>query len=153
MSRLLTAVGALIVVLGATAASNGQQPYGPYQPRPTLSPWLNMFRRDTGPLDNYHTFVQPRFQAQQAFQAQQGAIDQQQFNIDSLGHDVTQLEAQRHAQIHPTGTASTYMNFSHYYGAQGGAGHAARPPAAAHQAAAPRATTHGAAAMPRTGAF
>ena len=153
MSRLLTAVGTLIVVLASTAASDGQQPYGPYQPRPTLSPWLNMFRRDTGPLDNYHTFVQPRFQAQQAFQTQQGAIEQQQFNIDSLGHDVTQLEAQRHAQIHPTGTASTYMNYSHYYGAQGSPGHAARarqPPARQPR---PRATTHGAAAMPRMGAF
>jgi len=39
------------------------QGYGaPYSPYPAISPWMSLYQKQGGPLDPYHTFVQPQLQ-------------------------------------------------------------------------------------------
>ena len=118
-----TAIVLMIAGTGVASTASAQDPYTPYRPAtPTISPWLNMFRRDPGPLDNYHTFVQPRIQAQQTLRQQEAAIQRNQAAIGSVNEQLTQIEAQRETSIRPTGSASTFMNYSHYYGGRGATG-------------------------------
>jgi hypothetical protein len=82
-------------------------------PRPVLSPWFGLYQRNGGPLDNYHTFVRPKIAINDTFQQQQSAIQHNNAGINSLGQDVLQL--QEPGTVRPTGTASVFMNYSHYY--------------------------------------
>jgi len=91
----------------------GQQPFIPYQSRPAISPWFEMFRKDAGPLPNYLQYVRPRQQLQ-------GALQQQRVNQSELQSHIRgltgQLESLQSAGVQvPTGTGSTFMNHSHYY--------------------------------------
>ncbi len=73
---------------------------------PPLSPWLSLYRHDTGPLDNYHTFVRPQLQLRET-------IRKQDSRIQMLGQEVTQF--QENGGVPPTGTGSVFMSYSHYY--------------------------------------
>ena len=108
----LCATVAFSVLLLASAESRGQgypavgRP-GYYQPaRPTLSPYLDYFRRDTGATNPYYTFIQPYRQLSSALN-QQGAA------ISNLSRQLNQATASE--GIVPTGTGSVFMNYSHYY--------------------------------------
>jgi hypothetical protein len=87
--------------------------------RPALSPWFGLYQRNSGPLDNYHTFVQPRIELNNTLQRHQAAIQRNNEGVVSLGHE---LGDQR--QLHPTGTGSVFMDYSHYYPSLGGSGRA-----------------------------
>lgn len=82
--------------------------------RPTISPYLNLFRNDGGVVGNYYSLVRPMRQ-QQAFNAQQYQ------SVRGLERDVQRVDravqagAQRPADIPATGHTSTFMNFSHFY--------------------------------------
>jgi hypothetical protein len=93
---------------------------GQYTPsRPTVSPYLNLLRRDAGPVTNYFTQVRP--------QQQQRAINQQQQAINLQQQSLLQTQQQglrtvqdgllqiRQPQANPTGTGGGFMNFSHFY--------------------------------------
>ena len=41
------------------------------------------------------------------------ALEQQRTRVGALGQQMTQLE--RPSTVRPTGTGSTFMNYSHYY--------------------------------------
>jgi hypothetical protein len=66
---------------------------------------MNLFRRDRGPLPNYHLYVRP-IQRQQEINNQTGAAVQQ---IEST------IRQTQTTPSGPTGVGSGYRNFSHYY--------------------------------------
>lgn len=110
-SLLPKVVGACILMLASFVCgeSRGQQARR-YQPsRPTVSPYLNLFRNNTGPLPNYYSLVRPQIN-QLAFNQQQ-LIQQTQQNA-SLGLLQNELRQQGTT---PTGKHSGFMT----YGRQG----------------------------------
>jgi hypothetical protein len=113
----------LFVVGWALALTCGQcQAQGPagrrsaptrFQPsRPTVSPYMNLFRRDRGPIPNYHLYVRP-LQQQRAFNEQQQiAIERQGVAVGQLQQNLMQVQR---AATAPTGIGASFRNFSHYY--------------------------------------
>jgi hypothetical protein len=104
MNRVQVAVTVLIgcvLLLGSAQSAHAQRGTSPYYQRPTLSPYFELFRRDSAPLGTYHSFYRPRVRLQ-----------------DTLGRQYAHTEvseAQRLGPIRPTGTGSVFMNYSHYY--------------------------------------
>jgi ATP phosphoribosyltransferase regulatory subunit HisZ len=113
--QLLTALAFLLLVSAADVclAQGGRyRPYGgryssPYGP--TLSPYLDYFRRDTGVLDPYNTFIRPRRQLQNQLA---DIVQQEQSETARLQQ---QIQGIREAEARPTGTGATFLNYSHYY--------------------------------------
>ncbi|HJS06116.1 MAG TPA: hypothetical protein VJ809_00605 [Pirellulales bacterium] len=118
VSTLSLILGAAIVFLPMAARAQGRP--GQYAPsRPTVSPYLNLLRRDAGPVTNYYTQVRP--------QQQQQAINQQQRSINLQQQSLLQTQQQglrtvqegllqiRQPEVNPTGTGGGFMNFSHFY--------------------------------------
>jgi len=114
-NRLLLA-GCVAVVLYSTPSAFGQsQHYSPnYAARPVLSPWLDMFRDDPGPLPNYHQFVRPRQQLQRTLAYQNAALQTQGTEIRAMQQRAYQA-GQRPDGVMPTGTGAVFMNYSHFY--------------------------------------
>lgn len=84
-----------------------------YQPaRPTLSPYLNLLRRDAGPVPNYYSLVRPQLNQIDLNQRQRVLNQQQQAQISSNARNITELKESTAA---PTGTASVYRSYGHYY--------------------------------------
>ena len=88
--------------------------------RPTLSPWLNLYRRDPGPVGPYLSYVRPEQELRRTLQGQEAGLrrqsaglQRQETGVLSLQRRVTQLE--RGGVMAPTGTGSVFMNYSHYY--------------------------------------
>jgi hypothetical protein len=126
MKRLQLAAGLLAVgLLAFWARPAVAQGIGSYYPNvgssyqsgmpstPRISPYLDLFRRDSGPLDNYHTFVQPQKELSETLRRQEAALQRQNAAVHSLGQQVTRL--QRGDGMRATGTGSVFMNLSHYY--------------------------------------
>jgi len=84
--------------------------------QPALSPWFGLYQHNAGPLDNYHTFVRPNIAINNTLQQQQFAIQQNSAGVNSLGQDMGRI--QEFGTVRPTGTASVFMNYSHYFGTQ-----------------------------------
>jgi hypothetical protein len=84
-----------------------------------VSPYLQLQQQGLNPLQNqniYQTMVQPQVQQQQ----QQIEQLQQRRQLNKMQGQVQQIEQSSQARqfdetIRPTGHASTYMNYSHYY--------------------------------------
>jgi hypothetical protein len=81
--------------------------------RPTLSPWFGLYQRNSGPLDNYHMIVRPQIAVNDAIQRQQADIQRNTAGINYLGGEMMRPQVQ--GLMAPTGTASVFMNYSHYY--------------------------------------
>lgn len=110
--------GFTILLLGAillfgSEPAGAQSPRTPYMPRPTLSPWLNMYRSDPGPVGPYLSYVRPEQRLRQTLAEQQTRIFEQQNQLDALRRQTTTLESR--GAVAPTGVSSTFMNYSHYY--------------------------------------
>jgi hypothetical protein len=84
-----------------------------FQPsRPTVSPYLNLFRRDTGPIPNYHLYVRP-IQRQQAINERQMLLNEQQgMAMQQMQENLMQVQRSATA---PTGIGAGFRNFSHFY--------------------------------------
>ena len=82
-----------------------RSPYGP-----TITPYLDYFRRDTGVLDPYNTFIRPRRQLEN--QLGQMAQEERAANIRLQ----QQIQGIRQETAAPTGRGATFMNYSHFYG-------------------------------------
>ncbi len=82
--------------------------------RPTVSPYLNLLREDGIGLPTYHTTVRPALQQRATNQQQALAIRQvqDQFNTAFVAQ---QSGRGQPAGIRPTGHATQFMNFLHYY--------------------------------------
>jgi hypothetical protein len=109
------------VVLAYASLAQGQG--GEPASRPMLSPWFSLYQKNGGLLDNYHMFVRPRFQVNNALQQQQDAIQRNDSGIHSLGQEMTRVQEQ--ALVRPTGSGSVFMSYSHYYPSQGSGGQSA----------------------------
>lgn len=126
MSRLtvLLAVAALGTMFAEADAQQPRQPRRQYQrfqsSRPTLSPYLNYFRRDNGLVTPYQNFIQP-YQRQQAYKERieynertlRDRIRQQNEQIKE--NSDSQMLQQRASRLPITGIGSTYQNYSHFY--------------------------------------
>jgi hypothetical protein len=122
----------LLVVGALWTCSAFAQTTSYYPSRGPISPWMNMWINKPGPLGNYQSYVRPELQLQKTVAQQNGALMQNAQGLQLLGQQME--NSQREFQVRPTGTASVFMEFSHYYPAKGG--HAtAGPPAAGHVAA------------------
>lgn len=82
---------------------------------PTLSPYLDYFRRDVGLTNSYYNFVQPKRQLDQALREQRDAIQQLSNSVENQ---------QRATLARPTGIGAGFMNHGSYFG--GGAGPVSR---------------------------
>lgn len=123
-SALAVAIAAAITVLPTVASGQGYQPPA----GPTISRYLDYFNAPVSPLlENYHTYVRPRADLRRNLNELGAAVQQQDNRLNQLGNDLANPRAAA-----PTGTGSTFMNYSHYYG--GGA----RQRTAAPQRGAPR---------------
>jgi hypothetical protein len=100
----------MVLVTGWTRPVAAQTRDNPYIP--TLSPWLNLYQRNTGPLDPYHQYVRPEIQLRDALRQQDNRLRSQSANIQILGQEVSQMGQ---AGVRTTGTGSVFMNYSHFY--------------------------------------
>ena len=90
--------------LAAPREGDGQIPS--YQPsRPTLSPYLNLTRRNFGGLPNYFALVRPIERQQQLNLQQQGVLQTDRREIQQLQNDV------QRGLIPPSATGSTSWFF------------------------------------------
>jgi hypothetical protein len=96
----------------------------PYPGGPPLSPWLNLYNRAAGPVDNYHMYVQPQLQLRNTLQGQQMNINRNAANIGAVGEEFTSASEAYYAQGAPTGNGAGFMNQGRYFnnGGMGGAG-------------------------------
>ena len=117
-----TAMAVVICSLMATgecvAQRPGSQPFQSTYRRPNVSPYMQLQQQGMNPLQNqnvYQTMVQPQMQQQQ----QQIEQLQQRRQMSQIQSQVANMNSPRSRQldesIRPTGHASTYMNYSHYY--------------------------------------
>lgn len=104
LSRGLSAFIVLIaLVAAADARGQGMQRYQPS--RPTVSPYMNLFRNNVGPLPNYYSLVRPQLN-QLAFNDQVLAQQIQQ------NASLTLLQSQAGQQgVTPTGKSSWFMTY------------------------------------------
>lgn len=114
---------AALMAIAFTAPGQAQGPSAkPFQDiyrRPTVSPYLQLQQQGMNPLQNqniYQTLVQPQIQQQQ----QQIEMLAQRRQLGRVQGQVQQIQQSSQARqlnetIRPTGHASTYMNYSHYY--------------------------------------
>jgi hypothetical protein len=104
----------VVAIVGSSAFAQGGPSNLTYTPRPTVSPYVNLFA-DPGRFANYQTQVVP-FLNQNQINAQ---------NVTSLNQLQQELNQVRTTSgfgttgtsrgINPTGHGATYRNFSHYY--------------------------------------
>jgi hypothetical protein len=111
---------ALVVVLGGAGVANAQAVGADAVRRPAISPWLSLYQKNGGPLDNYHMFVRPRFQVLNNFQQQSDAIQRNDANIAATDRQMSSY--QQRLGVRPTGSGSTFMYYSHYYPTSGPGG-------------------------------
>ena len=107
---------------------NNQQRYmgGPqWMQRPTLSPWLDLYRQDLGVVDPYNEFVRPKFRMQKYLldqnrqenqqQMQQRQTQQmqqrQQTDIEGLQNPQQQAIQPRQGFSSQTGIGAGFMNY------------------------------------------
>jgi hypothetical protein len=122
-AALALAVGVSLIAAGEAQAQSpgqtGQRPFESTYRRPNVSPYLQLQQQGLNPLQNqniYQTMVQPQVQQQQ----QQIEQLQQRRQLNKMQSQVQQIQQSSQARqfdetIRPTGHASTYMNYSHYY--------------------------------------
>jgi len=110
----VAAVAGLIALGGQKAFAQAGGPVR-YEPQlyPPLSPWLKLYSRQAGPLDNYHSFVRPELQLRETLRRQALLIDQQSAGMSDLRNEVTGLQTGR--PVRPTGAGAVFMGYSHYY--------------------------------------
>ena len=112
---ILAISGFVFAAAQQAAAQNPKQKYSRrYQPnKPTLSPYLNYFRLNTGVLPNYQQFVRPQINLQKTLQQQQAQIRSGQNSLKDLNSKVEQRFSK--PTVSPTGHGATFRNYSHYF--------------------------------------
>jgi len=86
-------------------------PYGP----PPLSPWLNLYQKQGGPVDNYHMFVQPQVQLRDSLQMQQTGIQRNAAGMAAMGERFqSQIDAAS-TMPDPTGASTGFLNHTIFF--------------------------------------
>ncbi len=118
------ALGVLLVLGDEAFAQRGQRPQRFQPSRPTVSPYLNLFRNNNSPVPNYYTFVRPELNQMQVNQQQQQLLLRQSAEIQGLQQNL--LQAQTAGPVSGTsswfqtpGSRSTFMNTGGYFGRAG----------------------------------
>jgi hypothetical protein len=131
----LRRIGQTLLVTGLAffSASAGHAQIGT---SPPISPWLNLYQKQGGPVDNYHMFVQPQLQLQGALQQQQADLQRQTAGLATLGQQVSQMELNANRGMAPTGVGAGFMTQAPYFNVHTSRGPLAprggRSPMAAH---------------------
>lgn len=119
MYRNLILVGGILGLVSLADTASGQiRPYSP-PGGATLPGQLEYFRPQSGFLDQYNQFVAPRENLNnqlRAMNAQQGT------DFRAVQNRLNESDLVRESEAAATGTASGFMNYSHYYGNRGGGG-------------------------------
>lgn len=102
-----------ILLAGPAAA---QQAYR--SASPVFSPWLNLYQRNTGALDNYHTYVRPQMELRSTLRQQDTLNQRQAAGINRLTQRVDDIQTGQGQAMRTTGTGSVFGSTSHYF-AQG----------------------------------
>ena len=108
---------AAIGVLAISQPSQAQQlPFSNIQQTPTVSPYLNLTRNNSGPA-TYQSLVQPIVQQQQQSALQQGQINRLQNQTSALSKGAGLANPARGASsaIRGTGHVTAFMDTSHYF--------------------------------------
>jgi hypothetical protein len=95
-----------------TGSASAQRQYRRYSPPagPTVTPYLNYFRQDTGVVgDPYNAFIVPRRQLDTQIT---NLAKQQKLDTDETRKQVEQF---RESEAAPTGAGAGFMNYSHFY--------------------------------------
>jgi hypothetical protein len=120
LSALLTTVAGCMVLLAAEASfaqapspSNRQYP-ARYQPsRPTVSPYLNLFRNGNSAAMNYQTLVRPQINQENTNQQERTAVQRLQRQLGDVSQTVYGAAAAR--SMRTTGHRTVFLDYSHYY--------------------------------------
>ena len=113
MTRFNTFLAVILLAGGTIFTQSAAAQFSPQ--RPTISPWMGIFQRNTGAMDNYNTFVRPQMELNRTLQMQGSALDRQEMGLQDLNYEMMQPQGNRSTMM-PTGQGATFMNFSHYYG-------------------------------------
>jgi len=113
----MTPFNALLAVVFLAGGPIFPQPaVAQYAPdRPLISPWMGLWQKNTGPLDNYHSFVLPQAELSQTLQMQNNALQRQAAGLQYLNGEIGNRQGVR-LGMGSTGQGATFMNYSHYYG-------------------------------------
>ena len=102
--------------------SAAAQIYG-YNPQgPAISPWMGLWQKNTGPFNNYQSVVLPQQQLSQTLQMQSAALARQQASLMGINNALSQGGGTPSGGMMPTGEGASFMNYSHYFGGNGGIG-------------------------------
>ena len=113
LGMLAVAVGLCLIEVRSAEA---QQPIGrtmALPTAPTLSPYLDLLRRDSGVLPNFQQFVRPQLRLTQRLQAQSQSIQRQQQAINLVNRRVNTL--QQTPQQATTGVQTGFLQYSTFY--------------------------------------
>jgi TolA-binding protein len=115
---LATLIFGVLAAVETAAQGPSSKPFESTYRRPNVSPYMQIQQQGLNPLQNqniYQTMVQPQLQQQH----QQIEQLQQRRQLQQVQSQVANMNSPRSRQldesIRPTGHASTYMNYSHYY--------------------------------------
>jgi hypothetical protein len=105
---------------GAGSGTGGVKPFTGVSTRPTVSPYLNLFREDLDGFSdfNYQTLVRPQLQQQEINQNLQRQQQELNANVQALAAKPA-FNAQGSESQYPTGHMTSFRNHSHYYPTMG----------------------------------
>ena len=113
MSRSIVLAVLVPILVPVSAWAQAPGPTGKYQPsRPTISPYLNLLRRNPSPVPNYYSLVRPQLQQLDVNRRQQAVNLHQQGQLRTLDRQVLSITESPAAS---TGTGAVFRNYSHYY--------------------------------------
>ena len=115
----------VVVAVLAGRSAEAQRGHQYRQQTPTLSPYLNLYRTDSGAVDNYNNFVRPEIDLRDTLRNQQDAIQRQDVTQQQQGTALQRYQRNARGRqgrafgVGPTGSAATFMNYMHYYPVHG----------------------------------
>lgn len=116
MRHVLIVVAALALCAGVLASPASAQRRYRSPSGPTITPYLDYFRRDNGVLrDPYNAWVRPRRIVRDEIYQQRQSLYTLGRGLRDVNRDVNQMQSLRASGASPTGTGSSFMNYSHYY--------------------------------------
>ncbi|MHB1033367.1 MAG: hypothetical protein ACYC35_14350 [Pirellulales bacterium] len=114
-------VGCLVLVAAEASFAQAPSPYNRqyptrYQPsRPTVSPYLNLFRNGNSAAMNYQTLVRPQINQENTNQQERATVQRLQQQLGDVSQTVYGAAAAR--SMRTTGHRTVFLDYSHYYSA------------------------------------
>ncbi len=107
---IVFAIGCAMFCVSQSASAQRNWPY--QSSRPTTTPYLNLYRSDSGVVDNYNAFVRPEMEMRSAMERQQNTLTRQ---GAELGVIQQHMSRRQRSAARSTSSAGVYMNYLHYY--------------------------------------